>query len=366
MTCYDKLNNLHRNRKSYYYDKYNNMVNPFANPDNSYEFIKQYFKAGKKEEAFRFQDKSVFKQNGKHVHTVVMYFIGVLLREYIESINYQMLNENIDDFTEWHYNFTYTWFLTCLYHDTGSAYERRLKNERLNGVESQENFYKIMLESYNIKYSPYKDSKIMSGIQTYNNDIVNNYFYYRFDNRKVIDHGILGGYLLFDRLSKNYWKAHKKYNANNVIEADTVNNFELKGRAWRINHIDHFAYVCDAILAHNIWTSDNNTLYEKYNLSILLNKNFTKLSMKRNPLVYFLGLIDTIEPTKCFDTENSEIVLKGIDIDFNVKDKLLVLKVHDERLDYDKWFSKIEGLNQWLEISSERRDNEKLLILSLN
>lgn len=365
MVLYYKLYELYECKNSYYYKNINNMVNPFTNSNNAFKFIMQYFKAGEKEQAFEFQDELIFKKKGKHIHTVTMYFLGILLRDYIESINYQKLEENIDDFRDWHYNFTYTWFLTCLYHDTGSAYERRTCNNNFKKIDNRDDFVKRVFENYDIKYCPFEDSNNMNGFQTYNKDIIKNYFFYRYDNREIIDHGILGGYLLFDRLSKNYWEAQRKYNINNE-RSRIKNDFIYRNLAWKMNHIEHFAYVSDAILAHNIWTGEDTLLYEKYGLENLLNNRFSKLTREKNPLAYFLGLVDTIEPTKCLKDIDSEVVLKGIDINFNVESKSLVFQVVDDHLDYLKWFLKIEGLSEWLEINISINSSEKKLTLVLN
>ncbi|WDV48150.1 hypothetical protein PV797_10735 [Clostridiaceae bacterium M8S5] len=60
-------------------------INPFKEPNKSLEFIQQYFKLGKKSAVLNFEIIESYKRDGKHIHTVSMYFIGCLLYKMVES-----------------------------------------------------------------------------------------------------------------------------------------------------------------------------------------------------------------------------------------------------------------------------------------
>ncbi|MBK7921420.1 MAG: hypothetical protein IPJ92_05195 [Veillonella sp.] len=106
-----------------------------------------------------------------------------------------------------------------------------------------------------------------------------------------------------------------------------------KPLVWRIQHLWHFAFVADAILAHNIWFVDlgDEKLvenYRKYGLSSLIVCKSedcidNRITLEKSPLLFFLAIIDTIEPTKYFNTLNPKFVLQKISIIYIQEEKTI-------------------------------------------
>lgn len=94
------------------------------------------------------------------------------------------------------------WFLTCLYHDVGYGYEKddgkgkaALENKLdQKGLEGLKEFLSLGYVCDDV----YK---------TYQKEMVNLYFKSRLKGREKLDHGIVGGLLLYDRLRKRFEEA---------------------------------------------------------------------------------------------------------------------------------------------------------------
>lgn len=197
-------------------------------------------------------------------------------------------------------DFKYIWFMTCLYHDFGYVYEKgnTINNNELNniancGIKELENILGIENDLYDSSYNDPKDN-------IYSKEQVEIYLKYRAetkskDNKGKIDHGIVGGLMLFDRLIKNYNEANEAYNNvskdNKDIDQD---DFDYHGLHFSQNNNKLYAKVSDAIIAHNIWVKTYNEIPEvvekKSEITTKLNKD--------HYLGFLLGIIDTLEPLK--------------------------------------------------------------------
>ncbi|MDF2822428.1 MAG: hypothetical protein K0R15_2876 [Clostridiales bacterium] len=96
------------------------------------------------------------------------------------------------------FDFRYTWFLTSLYHDTATVLEQIDWNR---GCPSDLDFY---LGKYDILYNLYVHKWSIPTIKpyTYSEILVRNYFKYRTEYCHKIDHRIIAGSILYDRLVK--------------------------------------------------------------------------------------------------------------------------------------------------------------------
>ena len=321
------------------------------NNNNATAFITKIFKCGGKENAF---DISFFKdylKNGKHSHTVSLYFLGCLLSEIVDTHLEAYLSRYVDSLRKdgW-YCFNYTWFLTCLYHDTASAIE---KSEWHRDCPSDIDFY---LGKEDVQYNVFEHawSNPLMKPYTYSESLVRNYFKYRVEYCHAIDHGIIGGYLLYDRLVKNYdknWAEYKKEHpdAPDACYNDFIHGGEYNNLRWRKAHMDHFAVIADAIIAHNIWHSKNATenknLYRQYGLDPLIHGKAKKTNIKEAPLLFFLGLLDTLEPVKRFD--NPVDCLNHIDI--WGQDTFIYITVPAKYAN-TTWFNGLSDIENWLAV----------------
>ena len=287
--CYKKL--LNNTQEWSYYDN-----PPYLKMDTMYDskeslkFIKEYFKCGRKGTLFDnldAQSDEILMKKSQHI--ISTYLLGIIiyksLKRHIEK------NQNIDD------NFKYLWFLSCLYHDIGYIYEEELNCKNLrtlqaDGIEGLKKFCNIEY-LYTGKFKPYTKEHI--------NVYLSERARCRDGCTGVIDHGIIGGFLLYDRLRKNYETAWNKVKQRKIKV--TRKSFEYGGLLFSEEHFDYYEKAAQAIIVHNIW---RNTL-KKYlaekdeeNAGI---EDIKKISIV-NPIAYILALADTLEPIKKYGIDS--------------------------------------------------------------
>lgn len=119
---------------------------------------------------------------------------------------------------------------------------------------------------------------------------------------------------------------------------------------------------------HNIWSSGNDEekkeKYKAFSLEPLITGESTifPISIKDNPLLFLLGLVDTIEPIKSFDYVTPKYVLENILISFDKKQNwITIVNKKKSGLDFEKIRKKIYGLKDWLDVDIENCD-EKIII----
>lgn len=193
--------------------------------NNEYEketcekFIRAFFAKGRKATLFEFDFDQSYCENGKHLHTVSLYLLGSVFLKHNHSVR-EGLREQLKIFLPWYYewyekesnrrnddnkgiyDFLYTWYLTALYHDVASCVENIRVPE--NPTERQKNL-EYYLGELDITYSPYGEFpyRKLNIPQRFSENLIKNYFYYR-ANKGSCEHGILAGYLFFDRFVKNF------------------------------------------------------------------------------------------------------------------------------------------------------------------
>lgn len=358
MNLYDRFQS---DDVKYYYDCFT--TNPILDPKSSWNFIQEYFKLGGKEKAFDLEFAEELEKSGKHIHTVSMYYIGCLLSKMIEENLTHTLHELIPGFGEsFNYRFIYSWFLTCLYHDT--AYVIEDKHELVDRIGIPRFHLKEIFRVNKIHYNVFDHEWTGNPRYTYKKVLVQNYFYYCLTYRGKIDHGIIGGFILYDRLKKNYeskWNEYK--NRNDITDQESKKHFVLDRLSWRIEHLDHFAYIADAIIAHNIWYSKDVELYEKFGLSKLKEPARNKLSKKDNTLLFFLAIVDTIEPTKFFDKLQPQWVWENMDMYYDSTNSYIKIEILNNILSYETWLEKIKSLENWLSVRVEHLSEKMQIII---
>lgn len=316
------------------------------------EFIRRHFKEGYKGQALSFDFFDKYVKEGKHSHTVSLYLLGL----HLEKLFAHKIRSKIRSFTpnnrEW-YNekeFKYTWFLCALYHDVASCIEEQ-QNRRIEDLES---LIKTII--------PEKESIL----NRYSSDTVTNYLRYRADS-ETNDHGIIGGLLLFGKLKDAFYSNVKNHDweKNKVYIKD--------GLLWRLEHIDHYRYVADSIICHNLWTAheSNKILVDKYREygldELIIDSEDKKLSFDKYPLHFMLCLLDSIEPVKRFKNLSPRTILKNITIEL-VSNKKMCRKIRISWSDNLKtdigfwdWMKNIYSLPEWMQVrvSSCNRENDR-------
>lgn len=359
MSLYKKFNDV-----QHYYKGIT--VDPISNPDQSWEFIKQYFKLGGKTEVFNLNFASELKKGGKHIHTVSMYYIGCLLRKMVETKLANVMNTFLPERkSDIQYKFEYTWFLTCLYHDTAHVIEET--KHVGNNVVNPSFHFKEMIEKNKIKHNVYnhKCPELALQVPIYKEELVQNYYYYCLTYRKKIEHGIVGGFLLFDKLKKNYnkkWIQFKKQ--KELLDDEQKGHFEIDGLTWRKQHLDHFAYISHSIIEHNIWYDKDEELYKKFGLQDLVETN-NRITNKGNPLLFFLAIVDTIEPTKFFNNLPPLWVWNNIDMYYDTENNCIEISVLHDILNLKEWISKINSLESWLSVNVVSSSDNRNVIINI-
>lgn len=347
---------------------------------NCEDFIRRHFEKGKKGEALNFPPKwkDVYLSKGKHVHTVALYLTGLLLENLFTNEIRKSLKSKITDMS-W-YDFRYTWFLTCLFHDAASSIEGLQVDNCSCGLD--ETLKKLDVTITPFTYTPLQPH---AELTCYNWDTIDAYYKFEMDrcgDAFCAEHGIIGGCMLFDRLYKNF----KSFVGTAVLKEGS--SYIKDGLSWRIEHLDHFAYICDAIICHNLWTvsqgyDDDDYIqiekYHKFNLDDLIipnpnaspNSSDKRIGFHQQPLQFMLRLLDSLEPVKFFagdSIDHAKFVLshtafcradnaEGITISW---DEALTSSYS---VALEQWCNKIFGLPRWLKVCIKIPDNRSISII---
>lgn len=244
------ISELNQPEWDYYADlEYRNLENPFTSRLSHKKFVFNYFKRSGKNEVLEFLDYIPAREldNNRIKHTNSIFFLGILL--YNKTNLYNDFFENLN--TPEYRRFPFLWFLACLFHDFGFTIEN--DSMAINGINNLSDLKKKYSIDNCLLHSNPKEVN-----QTLFNEI-ENYFDYRINERKVIDHGIFAGLYFFDRLIKI---------RNKKIQQNDTTLF------WGKELEEQYAQIATAIATHNIWLPKNDQLdiYKKHQLHELINK----------------------------------------------------------------------------------------------
>lgn len=263
----------------------------------------------------------------------------------MQSVFSEELREKLTalmDIRGW-YNIKYSWYLTCLCHDITSSIEKDIcYADRISAVE------KSML----FQHKPMRDGV---SLLRFPKQVLLDYLEYRKSQRPGEhrnEHGIIGGTQLFDALYKSFVEKTEGWNWE---ERPEYREHNLK---WRREHLDHFAYIADAVCCHNIWLGDpsNTARCETYRQkgleALIVCQDEDKISLAEYPLQFMLCLLDTIEPIKRFEKLDVETVLRNIYL--KIDGYTLVItwgQVIEEHPEFNSWVESIYDLPNWMCVS---------------
>ena len=401
------------------YYRTNISVNPLVTPERCAQFILEYFLNGEKgfavfelneQDGFAltpsFRSYKCYSETNicppnfseyRAVHTVSAFFLGVFLECCLtrgKGGGVEILAGNR------FFPFSYLWFLTCLYHDYGYIVEenwrppRRLSDKP--SVSPKDGFFQLkgMMNRMRITYSPYQQvnplwrgstggrqtserlfefllqhsSSLKEGLHfdcgaevldfRYPQSLIMKYFSYGLHELQppVYNHGIIGGYLLFDRLLKGYASAYMHSHPNQTEDYPDIKDFSWRGKAFSIEQIPLFAHIADCIIAHNIWKADAaaEAKYRECGLGKLVGDNFKKIRFQENPLLFILSVVDTIEPYKIYGLPSAMgrdalRIWKSIDLSF--QNNILTVASRYKCRPIEKMYQKAKGLKSWVDIT---------------
>jgi len=326
-TIIEQIKTLDKKHWDYYSEiGKRNLQNPLTGPPQYEEFIRRYFETAGK--------LNILNEIGMQVrdlyrpyHTCSIFFLGILIYYRTDLCKQVIKGRSKIGYK----SFPFIWFLTSLYHDFGVAYERNAKaNNRLLNIEE-------LKERFHIEFS-LLDKKI-EGICVPLFKLCKDYYKYRQKEMQSIDHGILAGLVLFDRLVKNR-RTRAQQRDDNLFWGEEL---EME-----------YAQAAAAVATHNIWLPQEplaRILYVKYRLDYLL--NFPPVTSTQFPLLYILGIVDTIDPVKIFTDDNPKLDVKEIlnSILISFKPKGIYFKnAPNSKLDFSLFTKKAISLKDWLAV----------------
>lgn len=337
-TILQHIKDLPRSEWDYYYgiNQYNELQNPFLDEDITHEdFIFRYFKRGGKVDVLD-TIGSDFSNIRYPNHINSVFFLGLLVYHNTGLKAKFRLGTNAPGYQI----FPFIWFLISLYHDNAYHIEKDSElitdNHNLTQLRSNFNIEHYLLEDIRLRGV---SKKLMNSCE--------NYFEYRIEESKVIDHGIFGGLLLYDRLLK-IRRRKAAANEESLFWGEALEN--------------QYKLAASAIATHNIWMPMKNQykLYSRYGLNDLI--NFPPLKFNNFNFLYLLGIIDTIDPIKAFNDDglNEKYIFENLKMEFK-KSSIVFSVVENSRLDFQKLINKCNSYVGWLDVKVNY-DNNRLEI----
>lgn len=403
MNLYDEYKELSRK----YYDE--EIIDFQADFEETKNRVKEYFKRGSKENII---DDFDYLDELRLEHSMSLAYLGILINEKLKSCFEDDKEKNLDMYisvNNVNFEFNYVWNIICFYHDIGYNFEsnknyifkinNKNQKNKVSGYSCNKkyaesnseicydakfsflynryfsnSFHQMFITSKNNtnknQLSPKDYDRINNGfnikIEYANNSIdcrkkvilknsnfykstIEKYYVYRKNEMGVFDHGILGGYMLFDNLVKNY--VNKMANKANKTE------FIVDDRRCSIEQISLFAYMADCIVSHNIFfpNPSDKGIYREYGLNELIEYH-KPIKFDSNPLLFLLYLVDSIDPIKYFEQKTNskyDEILKSIDIDFPICNTLKLsisnlFGIKNEII--EEYIMRIKRLSDWLGI----------------
>lgn len=353
---------------SYYgieYDARNLFVGNAENSRNAcLTFMNRHYERGKKEPLLDNDLYAKYKLNGKHIHSVSLYLLGIALLPLFKEKLDKNLKKFIPNYTKWKKSdkdSLYIWFLPAMYHDFASCAELGTILENDSNSHRSLRFH---LGNHNIQYSPYRHFPYQKENIPFrfSQELIENYFYYRACKGKC-EHGIIAGYLFFDGFIKNFLKNTR----NGIDKCSSETRYKLN---WNIGHLAFAAYAADAIICHNIWLGDEEKQneYKRFGLMPLLYNEHpeNKLSVEKYPLQFMLCMLDTIEPIKRFKSALSPCeILQSIKLDYDKnQNEWLAISWCDEiaqQKEFKDWHGGIIKMQDWMCVNVEEKENRIII-----
>lgn len=389
------------------------------NPMDANAFIHATFRAGCKENILAWS--SDFGENtalpdDRAIHTVSGFFWGLLIENCLNGYDFLKLLAPLD------LPFSYLWFLTFLYHDYGycvaekenapiqvppcapvpnvmdlryvrgaqraeyielSRMKRRLginlslyspcwwygrnncpSNRSRPVNRERELLCNLTRRSFNMLRGP--GLQFNSGAEIcshrYTSTTTVRYFNYCINEWKQIDHGIVGGFLFYDRMVKNYLSAYAAVNGDFecLDNGLSINDFHYRYRHFCVEQLPVFLYIAGCISAHNMWKQqeDQRTAYERHLLDDLLSENYRNIAYEENPLLYILVITDTLEPLKVYRSFPSEQVINAICAEYVPGSHKVTFSSNSKDIPLELLYEKAKGLENWTSVvCSEMRDD---------
>lgn len=332
-----------------YYDELTIETNPFHmgcghdNNENARRFIESYFGAANKDVALLKMDRS-----NRQLHSVSSFFLGILIKEKLFP---KLLEEGP--------GFLYLWFLTSLYHDMGYVVELN-KEEYPPEKTCLESLNENFLGMLPIDYKDYNLLETENSCSIYSVETIKKYYEYcRTSCINTVNHGVVGGLILYYRLNENYVRCQElaKHDCEVNGEFFNPNDFKYKGLHYDSNHKTYYSRAASTIMDHNIWLADEKSrkVYKEKKLHELIREPHA--CKTENQFLFLLALVDTIEPIKFFNQHTPDCLLDKISIEVDGNNGSVTLEIDNRCIAFEDWFKKIKSLEAWFKVSVEDSNN---------
>jgi len=322
--------------KDWQYKKENNadIINSFKEDDFE-RFIHNYFVYSGKH---LLNEYSELGSDKRYAHTYSVFFIGILIYKNTNLKN--LVFKGWSNKRKGYKLFPFLWFITSLLHDF------RFGKEDDKTLEENCDINRFFVKN-DIDLSRNKDLYTSNKAPKHLINSINNYFKYRVSKGKI-DHGISAGFLFYDRLIKN---------RKEKSELNNDNDF------WNIKLEQYYCEAAITIATHNIWLPDPDDKrimkeYKDANLTELIKarKKKQKINYKKFPLLFLLGLVDTIDPVKLYDCLSPEFVLNNINLRFTKNGFDMILL--NNKMNFNKLLSLKDNLT-WLDVEVEELKEQR-------
>lgn len=348
------------------------------------------------------EDMPLHLSEYRAIHTVSAFFLGIFLEKCLTQENCGVDISTQSAF----FPFSYLWFLTCLYHDYGYIIEenwtpscRQSSEAKVCEIDGYHGLQDIN-RKLGITYSPYQQvslsfrrrvqkhsefyrrthhrapiidhllsnsPSLKDGLQfncgaritgfRYSQGLLMQYFSYGTHRLRPpsYNHGIIGGYLLFDRFLKIYASAYRSRYPEHMEGYPGIASFDRHGKHFCVEQLPVLAHIADCIASHNVWKASNTaseTEYMECGLSALVGERFKKISFHDNPLLFILSIVDTIEPYKLYASKaaGSDAVRIWKSFDLSFANDTLTVSARYKCRPIIKMYEKAEGLKSWVDI----------------
>lgn len=319
-TIYDLISKLKDEEWDYRHkENRGNFEKAFVSNKSANSFIVEYYEhAGK--EGMPLEALGVKMGDfPKSKHTASIFFLGVIIYQ-----NCFSKDTYLNGVTPSGYNrFAFIWFLSCLFHDIANNFENSQQiSDDFDTIDKLKKYFKIKNDLLDLKVD--NISPIVFGA-------IEKYYNYRIKNGKI-DHGITGGIFLYDSLVRN--RELKNGRCHNE-------------RFWQVSLNPAYAKASAAIATHNIWITDEKV--KKFLVSQGI-EDLKPINFKESPLLFLLGLVDTLDPLKIYQYFKSDkMILKNICLTFLEKGKMRIQVKAGSPLNPKCLQEKIKDLD-WLDI----------------
>lgn len=288
-----------------------NVESLFGLEENARCFIESYFQSGDKLPVL--YDEHVLGMNGRWTHTLSVFLLGIVISK--------LLNIDILENINGNRKYLYHWYLTCLYHDYGYTIENK-SNEYIP--------FKCTIRSLFDRLGGKHYLRMKNGDAEFSNLVRHKYHNFCIE-RNFINHGIIGGLLLYSHLLENLY--------NKISQHDGIKDFYENGLHYSINQKKDFAICADAIIAHNIW----------FNVSPISDLNLTADNKHtyKHWLTALLVLCDTLEPIKAFKCCNPISILENIEFEIDTNNNSLTIFGNNSCYIYEDYIEKCRSIQDW-------------------